>query len=253
MKICKYEDYTISMDFLNKLENNLTLVNENSDDKSSNAHQDMFNKIKKDLNLNTKLAFTFGPGIAAFYPIVDNLLNKSKLVCDERTIVLLLIASLSILIIEENELSKEDNETLIKDSKSVLKELDQSFAPNCSIGECDNLNKITNVLKTIKNMLVVIFKHMHLDKIVYNLLDMFAYTWLLLPVMNTINYMMDLYNYDLNNILTNLGSILIGITSIIFRHGISNLLTKIKNKFTDNQADNESDDEVMKDLENFNS
>ena len=191
------------------------------------AYKSEFKKIKEDLGLNSRLIPTFGFGIGGFYPIVESLLRLEGFDMSKRSIVLLTLAAISIIIIGDGKKkNKEDKETSERDrviddiNVKVLQELNQTVSPNSSTGDSPVLKRVVSILKSFydsfwKN----IYKGELKDKLTsfrssikltwdsvkkgFNqaaggLIDMLAYTAMLIPVMNvvdnTINNFPDLFS-----------------------------------------------------------
>ena len=124
MKIQKFKEYSLqdsmANDFLNSFDKMIVESEETS-------YKNIEKKVISDLRLNAKLVLTFGAGIGAFYPIVDKLMKNMNIDSIELTpdrIVLLTIAAVTIIFVEEKKFkSAEEEEILVKDSKSMLEEL----------------------------------------------------------------------------------------------------------------------------------
>lgn len=236
MKIHKFEDYSkqdeMAFDFINSFDKMLLESDETN-------YKKVQKKVISDLKLNTRLIATFGAGIGALYPIVENLMRNlsiSSIQITPESITLLTIASVTISYLEEKKFKSDEEEALLtKDSQSMLEELKMMGIGNGLV------KKMINGLKSIKNIFSIIGKH--LGVIANGIIDMFAYTSLLIPIMNGINYIVGKHELNLETLPQNFLGLAMGIGTIIAKHGIIEIINKIKNKFPINQK------EVLADIE----
>ena len=119
-KIYNYEDYNIydniTEDFLKHL-NSLKIINLN------NSYIDSQNEIINRIKIDTFILDIIGSDITFFYNIVERLIkNTNKIELTNDNVVLSTLCSLSIIFIEENK-NNENNNLLVKNSKSILEEL----------------------------------------------------------------------------------------------------------------------------------
>lgn len=188
-------------------------------------------KVLSDLRLDTKLALTFGAGIGAMYPIVSKLMQNMKISSIEittETVVLLTIAAITIVYLEEKkDLSVEEREKLTKDSKSMLEELRMR-----SIGD-GIVKKIIKALTSIKNIFSLIGKH--IGAVIGGIIDMFSYTSILIPIMNAILFLIGKYEMNPDTVVQNFFSLGMGVASKIAKHGLVELISKLKNKLNINK------------------
>lgn len=225
----KYED--MSWDMINSID---YLIKE--------SEESNFNKIQKkvisDLGLNFRFIGTFGAGIGAFYPIVESLMKNlgQNIELTPEVVVLSTICAVTILYLEEKKNKKpEEEERLISDSKSMLEELKMRGVGNGII------KKLVKSIVSIKTIFAKIGKYT--GAVVKGFVDMFAYTSLLIPVMNGILYVVNKYELNLDTLVQNFIGLSIGVGTIITKHGISIILSKIKDKFGIDK------DEVIKDID----
>lgn len=188
-------------------------------------------KVVSDLKLNTSLVFTFGAGIAACYPVVEKLMKNMGIESfnlSTDSIVLLTICSLTIVYLEERKFkSPEEEAILTKDSKSMLEELKMKGIGNGIV------KKVIKSLKSIKNIFSLIVKH--LGAVVGGVVDMFAYTSLLIPIMNGVISVVNKYNLTLDTLPQNFLGLAAGVATIITKHGIVEVLNKLKDRFPINK------------------
>jgi hypothetical protein len=228
MKVIKFKEYSLQdsmvIDFLNSFDKMITESDETS-------YKKIERKVISDLKLNTQLVFTFGAGIGSFYPIVDKLMKNMNIDSIELTpdrIVLLTIAAFTIIYLEEKKFkSDKEEEILTKDSKSMLEELKMMGIGNGIV------KKLIKGLKSITNIFSLIGKH--LGAVVGGFIDMFAYTAMLIPIMNGILFIINKYDMNLDTICDNFMGLTMGVGTIIAKHGIVEILNKIKTKFPINK------------------
>jgi hypothetical protein len=182
-------------------------------------------KIISDLNLNMKFVGTFGTGISAFYPIVDAIMKNTNIPVEKNPeiIVMMTITAFAIIYLEEKKFKNNKEEEIItKESKSLLEELKLRGVGNGII------KKLIKCFKSIKNIFNIISKRT--GAVVNGFIDMFAYTSLLIPIMNGILFLINKYEFDLDTIIQNFISLSVGIGTIVCRHGIIELIKRIKDK-----------------------
>jgi hypothetical protein len=103
------------------------------------------------------------------------------------------------------------------------------------------VKKLIKGLTSIKNIFSLIGKH--LGAVVNGVIDMFAYTSLLIPIMNGINFIVGKHDLNLETLPQNFLGLAMGIGTIIAKHGIIEIINKIKNRFPINPK------EVLADIE----
>jgi hypothetical protein len=232
-----------------------------------------FRKIKDDLGLNSRLIPTFGFGIGGFYPIVESIMRLEGFEITKRTVVLLTLAAISIIIIgdgkKKSKKSAEDDERqkVVDDiNVKVLQELNQTISPNASTGQSPILKKTIEVIKSFySSFWTKIFKgdlkktltgarskmKMTWDSVksgfnqaAGGLIDMLAYTAMLIPVMNVldnaINNFPDLFK-TAQILPENLLAFAAGIGVVVSKHGIAKLISKF--------GDTEDEQEIMDEIE----
>lgn len=221
-KIQRFSEYskydTMAWDLIDGFH---SLIKE-SDDKSYTKVQ---NKVLSDLKLNSRLIGTFGAGIGALYPIVDSLMkNINSVDITTETIVLSTICALTIVYLEEKKCkSAEEEAILTKDSKSMLEELKMMGVGNGIV------KSIVSAFKSIKGIFNTIGKH--LGAVVGGFMDMFAYTNLLIPVMSGIAYIIGKYDLNPETLSKNFIGLAVGVGTIIAKHGLTEIINRLKVKF----------------------
>jgi hypothetical protein len=182
---------------------------------------------------------TFGAGIGALYPVVQGIMtnmNLDSFNLNQESIVLLTLAAVTITYLEEKKFkSAEEEETLTKDSKSMLEELKMRGFGNGIV------KKLMKSLESIKNIFSIIGKH--LGAVVGSIIDMFAYTSLLIPIMNGVMFIINKYDLNLETLPQNFLGLAVGVGTIIAKHGIVEIINRIKNRFPINPK------EVLDDIE----
>lgn len=200
--------------------------------------------LQKDLNFNIKLIFTFGTGIASMYPIVLSLIKNQNLKVDLTTenIVLLTLTSVVILALE----TQKDMSVSKEDAKTLLTELKLRGIGNGIV------KKMVNCLKSLDNIVSLLFKNT--PNVIRSLVDMFAYTSLLIPTMNALTSIVNQYEWTMDTIIGNVSAMGVGVVTFLAKNGFDYLVKKLKKKVDVNpELDNLSDvegDEVG-DVENF--
>lgn len=238
MKIQRYSDYSLqndmAQDFLNSFDE---IVIEGSGGESS--YEKVAKKVISDLKLNLSLVATFGAGIGALYPVVQGIMNNMNLDSfnlTQESIVLLTLAAVTITYLEEKKFkSAEEEEQLTKDSKSMLEELKMRGFGNGIV------KKLMKSLESIKNIFLIIGKH--LGAVVGSVIDMFAYTSILIPIMNGVMFIINKYDLNLETLPQNFLGLAVGVGTIIAKHGIVEIINRIKNRFPINTK------EVLDDIE----
>lgn len=206
---------------------------------TGNSYKRIEKKVLSDLKLDTKLVFTFGAGIGALYPVVQQMMQNlsiSGVDMTKETTVLLTIACVTIVYLEEKKYkTPEEEEKLTKDSKSMLEELRMR-----GIGD-GIVKKVMKSIESIKNIFSVVAKH--LGAMVGGVIDMFGYTAILIPIMNAILFIIGKYEMSVDAVIQNFFSIGVGIASRIAKHGLVELINKLKG-FISNKTKEEIIDEL---------
>jgi hypothetical protein len=222
-RIKRYSDLhneELALEFINALDG---LLNES--DNLDNEYVSLQNKIISDLKLNFRLIATFGAGIGSFYPIVDAIIRNTSLEIEKtpEIIVMMTIAAISIIYLEERKFKDEKEEdSITNDSKSLLEELKMRGVGNGII------KKLIKSLKSVKPIFYLITKH--IGAVVGGFIDMFAYTSMFIPIMNGVLYLIGKYDLNLETLPQNFIGLGVGVGTIIAKHGIIDLIKKIKSK-----------------------
>ena len=228
-RIKRYNEYSDQESMVQDFLNSLTLINENSD---GSEYVGIWDSISKDLKLNIRFIATFGTGINSFYPVVDKMMknmNISSGITVEH-VVLLTICALSIIYLEEKKFkSSKEGDDITTYSKSMLEELKMMGIGNGIV------KMVVKSIKSIKNIFNLIGKH--IGSVVGGVIDMFAYTSLLIPIMNGVGYMVGKYDLTPETAIQNLVGIGVGLGTIVAKHGITHILDKIKGKFNIDKKD----------------
>jgi len=237
MKVQRFEEYSLQDNMANDFLNSFDEIVKESD--GGSPYEKVAKKVISDLKLNISLVATFGAGIGALYPVVDGLMKNMNLDSFNLTtesIVLLTLASVAITYLEEKKCkSVEEEDELTKDSKSMLEELKMRGFGNGIV------KKLMKGLQSIKSIFSIIAKH--LGAVIGGVVDMFAYTALLIPLLNGVMAIINKYDLNLETLPQNFLGLTVGIGTIIAKHGIVEILNRIKNRFPINQR------EVLSDIE----
>lgn len=219
------------------------------------AYKSEFNKIAKDLNMNSRLIVTFGFGIGGFYPIVESLMRLEGFNLNARSVVLLTLAAISILIIGDGKKSgntKDEKDLMIEDiNMKVLQELNQTVSPNSSTGDSPALKKAIFIIKSfyegfwkkafsgdlrktlepvgtkIKSVWSSLGKGF--SRVAGSMVDMLAYTSMLIPVMNVIDSSINSFPhlFSVAKVLPeNFAAFAAGVASIAAKHGVAKLVSR---------------------------
>ena len=228
------------------------LSQDKEDEKELSDEKSTLNKIVSDLKLNFRLVATFGFGIGAFIPIVNQLMNNTNLSVEltKENVVLLTLTALSIIYLEEkNTKNSVETDKLTKDSKSMLEELRMR-----GIGD-GIVKKVINCLKATKSIFSTIGKH--IGATIGGFMDMFAYASLLIPIMNGLTNVITKFHLNIDTMPQNFLSLAIGVGTLITKHGITYLLKKLKNKLNisdkvEKEIEREIDTPTITKISNFN-
>jgi hypothetical protein len=206
---------------------------------STSAYKRIEKKVISDLKLDMSLVLTFGAGIGALYPVVHKMMSNLDLSSVElnlETVVLLTIASVTIVYLEEKKFkTPQEEDRLTKDSKSMLEELRMR-----GIGD-GLVKKVIKAIVSIKNIFSLLGKH--IGAVVGGVIDMFGYTAILIPVMNAILSIIGKYDMSVDAVIQNFFSLSMGIASRIAKHGLVELINKLKG-FISNKKKEEIIDEL---------
>lgn len=245
MKVLSYKQYQIAEDLADFIAN--PIINE-SDDKSSQI-DGILKKLSKDLKFNYGLVFTFGVGVRAMYPIVEGLITNGSLKVEPtmENIVLVSMAALTITYLEESKNSAGDTEVPCdckektkdcqkcsgtgmtksivtkQDARTILEELKLRGIGNGIV------RKMVECFKFLGGVLKALFKNT--PYIVNGLIDMLAYTSLLIPSMNAISLVIGKYDLTIDTLIGNAAAIALGVTTFLAKYGFDFLVKKFKNKF----------------------
>lgn len=223
MKIHKFNDYSLYDSMANDFINSFNTLIIESDD---SIYKKVEKKLISDLKLDIQAIASFGIRFAVIYPIVQELLKNMNIESIELTpdrIVLLTISAVSIIYLEEKKSkSSKEQEKLTKDSKSMLEELKMMGIGNGLV------KKLIEGLKSIKNIFNIILKH--LGKVAVGFIDMFSYISLLIPIINGVLAVIGKYDLNLDTLPQNFLGLAVGVGTIIAKHGISEIIDRIKNK-----------------------
>lgn len=231
VKIYKIEEFvkyeSITNDFILNIDINESNSKESESSKKSKEDRILKNIIK-DLKLNFSLVGVFGAGIGAFYPIAKSLMSRMSIEITDEVVILSTICAATIILLEESKIkSIEKQRKIIKDSKTLLEELKLRGVGNGII------KKLITAFYSIKNIFSIIGKH--IGAVVAGFTDMFAYTSILIPVMNAINHVIGKYQFTLDNIDDNFLGLSFGIGTIAAKYAIIDVINKIKSKFSINK------------------
>jgi hypothetical protein len=223
------------------------IINE-SDNKNTEI-DGILKKLSQDLRFNYGLVFTFGVGVKAMYPIVDGLITNGVLKVEPtmENIVLVSIAALTITYLEESRNKIGDSEvpcdckSKSKDCKNcggtgmitsvVSKQDARTILEELKLRGIGNgiIKKMVECFKFLGTILKDLFKNT--PYIINGLIDMLAYTSILIPAMNGISAIIGKYDLTMDNLIGNSAAIALGISTFLAKYGFDWLIKKFKNKF----------------------
>ena len=247
-KILKWKDHSLCIDLAEDfLENIKFSIFESKSSNDEEGVKKYLEKIRGDLSLNFAFASTFGTGVALAFPIVKGLIENGNLQIESsfENLVLLTITSFSIIYLEskKEQLEPKQVEILRKDSKNLLEELKLRGIGN------NIVKKLNLIFSTLSNIFNYIFKSFGL--VLQGILDILAYTSILVPFMNAVGYIVDKYDLTLDNFVGNFTSLGVGVTSLVAKHGINFIKSKIKknlgNDFGDLDTQKEEEIQIIQD------
>ena len=221
MRIKKFEQYNKDLNIIDDFfDNTKSFVNE----MDKNSIKQIIKSILNDLGINLKFVSTFGFAITGLYPIVESLMKNMNISSVELTpnnIVMITLAAVSVIFLEEREskISDKQKSQLEKETKSLLTELKLNGIGNGIV------KQLVKSLKSIKNLVNIILKHG--GKSIESIVDMFAYTSLLIPVLNGVNFIIDKYDLTMDSFIYNLSGIAMGVLTLIVKHGIKEILKRL--------------------------
>lgn len=219
MQILKFSEYSNStINIVDFFANSLnTRINESQNE----DYESISKKLSKDLKLNLSSVTKFGVAITAFYPIVTKLINNSQIKVEDpiEASVLLTICAFSIIHSDDAKLSEDDKFKLKNQCKSMLEELKLRGIGNGIV------KKIIACIRSIFKLFKIIAKHM--GSVVVNILDMFAFTTLLLPILNAIMACIGKYSLTIDTLSGNLLSIGVGVGTLVVKNIVINTLKKL--------------------------
>jgi len=266
-KILRYQEYKTSESQARELIEMIfnPRINESINNQDLNK---ILKDFQRDLNFNIGLVFKFGTGIRAMFPIVENLIKNGNLKVDlnQETVVLICIATLTVIYLEEKG-NREKVDTKIECPDCKGEGYDQEHCEFCDgegceqCGDCETcggsgeititlskqdaktlleelklrgigngiIKKMVKCFKSITNLLKVIFKNTPF--VISSLIEMFAYTSILMPSMNAISSMIGTYKMDMDTLSANLASVGIGVGSFLAKSGFDYIVNKLRSKF----------------------
>jgi len=243
MKVQRFEEYSksyidmMSQDFINGI------LSDNLQEEAkggTSIWEDLHKKVMNDIGVNFNFIVTFGTGVAAFYPIIDNLVKNMNLnvTVTPLMIVEMTVCAISIVYLEDrkDKLSQTEKNKLTKDIQSELEEFRLQ-------GVYGVVKKLVKVLNSIKSVFNVICKH--LGRVIYGFADMFAYTALLIPVMSTLATLVEKYKIDIDTLPGIFLGLGVGISTLISKNFITDFISRLKDRFGFKKKEEE---EIKQDL-----
>jgi hypothetical protein len=234
--ILKFDEYydwqEIANDFLFQIKNSpLRESDENDNQEYSSLIKNILNKF----GFNLSLVLTFGTGVKLMFPIIAKLIENMQLEIKptKEDIVLLCITCISIMYLE----NKKEAPIQATDIKNKLNaEIQMKFGNPRII--------VNKILKCFEHLFIFIKKFPKLFGVsVNNIIDMFAYTAILQPIMNAISAFIGTYNITPDTLAGNLLSLGTGVATISGK--------SLLNFLTNNNKKNKSGEDVLSDVEDL--
>ncbi len=231
VKVLKFNEYDKSEELANEIIESICnpQINESTSIDDSIIKKILKN-LSRDLKFNIGLVSTFGAGIKVMYPIIENLINNGSLKIEmtSENIILLCITSLSITYLEETQnkagdkITQDGVESVVtkSDAQTMLEELKMRGVGNGLV------KKFVSAFKSIGSFFKILFRGT--PYVITGLIDMFGYTAILIPCMNTISSFIGKYDITVDTVASNLLSVGVGLTAIVAKQGVSWLVGKIK-------------------------
>ena len=230
-KILKFGEYAdweqIATNFIEQIQNPQISESDESgvtDDNIKRACEDVLGKF----GFNIELALTFGTGVKLFYPIVSKFVENLQLEIKPtfEDVVLLCITIISIIHLRH----KRDAPISEYDIKNKLN-------PEIQLKFGNPRNLVENLVSAFKHIYEFIKKFPKLFGVALtNIFDMFTYTTILIPVMNAIGLFCSKYSVTPDNLVGNLASLGVGISTIASKRLIDFVKNKLgKDKSTDEE------------------
>jgi hypothetical protein len=244
MNVISFRQYQMSQSFIKHVEN----YHINESDNQSSVIDSILKGLSRDLKFNYALVFTFGAGIKAMFPIVENLIKNENINIELTTenIVLLTMASLAITYLEESnnrggdkkipcqcDPKPEDCKTCKgtgmidsvvskEDARTILEELKLRGIGNGIV------RKVVACFKSVGKFLRMLFRNS--TYVISGLIDMLGYTMILMPTMNAISAVVGEYNLNFDTLPGNLLSIAAGVGTFLTKNIFNFVVNKIKKK-----------------------
>lgn len=219
-KIFRFKEHNVNLQLAEMFLNMVCNPRLHESTENQEVIKSILKNLQQDLKFNVKLIFTFGTGIASMYPIVLNLIKNQNLKIDltPESVTLLTLTTIVILY---NEISRD--ESINKDDiKTLLTELKLRGIGNGIV------KKMVQCFKSLGNIINILFKNT--GKTIRHLIDMFAYTSLLIPTMTAINYLVTDNNWTMETVIGNLSSLGVGLLTFLAKNGWDYLINKLKTK-----------------------
>ena len=240
-KILKFNEYKdweqIAFDFLYQVNN--TTIHESEDSESTD---DSIAKACRDIGekfaFNVDLALTFGTGVKLFYPIVSKFIENLQLEIKPtfEDVVLLCITVIAIIYLRYK-----------KDAPLSEQDIKNKLNPEIQMKFGNPRKLVEGLVKSFRHIYQFIKKFPKLFRVALdNIFDMFTYTTILIPVMNAIGAFCDKYDLTPENLVGNLVSLGVGISTIASKRLIKYISNKIGKK--DDQEINDEDPSVLSDV-----
>src|SRR5574344_335853 len=227
-KVLCFDDYARIDEFYQMIGNCILNESVTDDFKTKQSiYKDALESFKttyaKAFSLNLGFIGKFSTAITVFCPIIEKLMkgqNISYDVTSPTTIIMIAIASITIIVSTEKNKYGNTHDMCVKISKSIIEELKMR-----GVGE-GLVKKSVKILELIKKLFMKIGRCVSL--LIFELGEMFAYTALMIPIMNAIFSFVGKYSFTFDTCIFNLKTFIFGVATLGAKYLIKTIIAKIK-------------------------
>lgn len=177
-------------------------------DQEEDKTQSIFQKTLQDMGIQLQFVGTFGFGISGMFGMVKDLLEGRYPSLSEGEIILIFLSGLSYLSIQ-----------LVKDYKEVADEVEKR-------GLKDFVNKAVEVLKDFENISLKVVEKAGYT--VSSLAELLGYTFLLVPILDVTNRLINENGFDIVSLSSYLKGTLISIGIFYIRNLFNSLVLRLR-------------------------
>ena len=192
--------------------------------------QSVFQKTLKDMGVQLQFVGTFGFGISGMFGMVKDLLEGRYPSLSEGEIILIFLSALSYLSIN-----------VVKDIGELKSEVEKR-------GLGDYLNKTVEVLKDFENISLKIVEKAGFT--VSSLAELLGYTFLLVPILDVTNMLIDESGFDIVSLSSYLKAAIVSVGIFYVRNLFNSLVLRLRNlrenkKIYGTDLEDDLDDEMI--------